>query len=115
MNKKLTKALEKYEKLREECEAVIKEIISDWCKKNNAIFSYGYETDYRIVVEKDEINDDCCLIDNPDITCYYESVYDYWYYDTEPPVEVSTALSIYEDMFGYWYQSDCNRGIWSGI
>lgn len=115
MAKRLKTIVKQFEKLREECNALVKQVIGDWCKENNAVFSYGMGVEYRVVVEKDEIVEGCCLIDNPDIDCHYESVYDYWYYDAEPSLEVTAILDAYEDMFGCWYQSDCNRGVWRGV
>ena len=115
MAKRLKTIVKQFEKLREECDALVKQVIGDWCKENNAVFSYGMGVEYRIIIEENEMDDNCCLIDSPHIDCSYDSVYKYWYYEVVPSLEVEATLSHYEDMFGCWYQSDCKSGIWSGV
>lgn len=115
MAKRLKTILKEIEKLEKDFVLLVKQVIGDWCKENNAIFSYGMGIEYRVIIGKDEIDKDLCLIGYPDVDCHYDSVYNYWYYDAEPSLGVTEVLDKYEDIFGCWYQSNCVKGIWTGI
>jgi hypothetical protein len=100
--------------LQAHCQELVKEVIGNWCKENNARFSYGFDVTFQILIANDQVDEDGNLIADPEIHCRHHWRHGY-YYDAEPDAEVINVLEKYEEMFGNWYQSDCTKGEWRGI
>jgi hypothetical protein len=108
----------RYRELEQHFREWVKGIIGSWCKENGATFSYGMDVQVRVFVSDGEINEDATLIEDSTISVHRSinsQGVEGWCYDAEPDESVNAVLTKYEELFGIWFQSDCDKGVWYGV